>query len=314
MSEKDRRTITPEERAAALEEALKRIRPKVTENKGSVQDRMKGFANRNIEEPTLDNSKKKGKKNPISLEEAAKRSNKFDEKVADAKKKGIELSKPSKDGKDKDKEKEKDKEKDDKTMTPEKQEAKMKEMFSKIKLPSGMEIHQEGPSWVLISKDGKQRTDVTDVMNTIDKFNRNVDAINEANRVQNAAQGRANQMTDKGNPSITDGNPLNRQDASQQSIMKDSGFNINETNGKAIMVGEALPKVKDINGDQVFKPEDIKAVAETAISFSDEKAKLERLKDPKALEEMRKREKRNNNEAERQAMLARSREQTGTGR
>ncbi|MBO5039099.1 MAG: hypothetical protein J6C85_06590 [Alphaproteobacteria bacterium] len=304
MSDK-REMKSPEERAKALEEALKRIRPKVTENKGSVQDRLGKIATQTIEEPTIAKDKKKDKKKPMSMEDLAKRSNKFDEKVADAKKKGVELSKPSKDkesGKDKDKDKDKEKDKS-KEMTPEKQEAKMKEMFSKIKLPSGMEIHQEGPQWVLVAKDGKQRTDVTDVMNTIDKFNRNIDTANEANRVQNAAQGKADNVAN---------NVAN--DASRSDIMKDSGFKVNATNDKAMMVGEALPKVKDVNGNQVFKPEDIKTVAEKAVSFSDEKAKLEKLKDPKALEEMRKREKRNEKEADRQALLARSQEQSRGGR
>lgn len=288
MSDK-REMKSPEERAMALEEALKRIRPKVMENKGSVQGRLSKIATTQAEEAAITKDPKKDKKK-MSMEDLAKRSNKFDEKVADAKKKGVELSKPSKDkesGKDKDKDKDKEKDKS-KEMTPEKQEAKMKEMFSKIKLPSGMEIHQEGPQWVLVAKDGKQRTDVTDVMNTIDKFNRNIDTTNEANRVQNAAQGKADTVTnDVAN------------DSTRTDIMKDSGFKVNTTNDKVMMVGEALPQVKDVNGNQVFKPEDVKAVAEIGLNFSDEKAKLEKLKDPKALEEMRKREKRNENDADR---------------
>lgn len=131
----------------------------------------------------------------------------------------------------------------------------MKEMFSKVRLPSGMEIHQEGPSWVLVSKDGKQRTDVTDVMNTIDKFNRNVDAANEENRMQNNVQNSADRAVD----------------ASQKDLMKNDGLQINEISGKATMIGDALPMVKDIDGNQVFKPEDVKAVAETALAISDEK-------------------------------------------
>ena len=79
----------------------------------------------------------------------------------------------------------------------------MKEMFSKVTLPSGMEIHQEGPQWVLVSKDGKQRTDVTDVMNTIDKYNREVDAANEENRMQNEAQSSVDKAADA-NTSLTD--------------------------------------------------------------------------------------------------------------
>ena len=150
----------------------------------------------------------------------------------------------------------------------------MKEMFSKVKLPSGMEIHQEGPQWVLVSKDGKQRTDVTDVMNTIDKFNQNVDAANEQNRMENAAQSSVDKAAD-----VNKGKEIT-------------------TEGKVAAVEQSLPNIKGMDGQAVFKPEDVKAVAETAISHAIEKDILEKLKDPKALEEMRKREKNNERKAE----------------
>ena len=67
---------------------------------------------------------------------------------------------------------------------------------------------------------------------------------------------------------------------------------------KVSSVEQALPLVKDVDGNEVFKPEDIRAVAETAVSFAEEKAMLEKLKDPKALEQMRKREKENEEKAE----------------
>ena len=52
------------------------------------------------------------------------------------------------------------------------------------------------------------------------------------------------------------------------------------------MVGEALPNVKDIDGKQVFPPEDLKKVAETAINFSDDLRVLEAMKrEAKRLEE-----------------------------
>ena len=162
----------------------------------------------------------------------------------------------------------------EKENSPEKQEAKMKEMFSKVKLPSGMEIHQEGPQWVLVSKDGKQRTDVTDVMNTIDKFNQNVDAANEQNRMENAAQSSVDKAAD-----VNKGKEIT-------------------TEGKVAAVEQSLPNIKGMDGQAVFKPEDVKAVAETAISHAIEKDILEKLKDPKALEEMRKREKNNERKAE----------------
>lgn len=283
-----RHNKTPEERKAALEEALRRVRPVVLGHNEPVGKRLEQFANRPIDEQTKTSDRKKALK-PLSLAEMAKKGTELEKK---AEKAGIDLKGPglAKDIEEKNKEKKKEKEKDkEKELTPEKQEQKMKEMFSKVRLPSGMEIHQEGPSWVLVSKDGKQRTDVTDVMNTIDKFNRNVDAANEENRMQNNVQNSADRAVD----------------ASQKDLMKNDGLQINEISGKATMIGDALPMVKDIDGNQVFKPEDVKAVAETALAISDEKMKLERLADPKALEQMKKREKDNEDKAEakRKAMM-----------
>ena len=293
-----RHNKTPEERKAALEEALRRGRPVVLGHNEPVGKRLEQFANRPIDEQTKTSDRKKALK-PLSLAEMAKKGTELEKK---AEKAGIDLKGPglAKDIEEKNKEKKKEKEKDkEKELTPEKQEQKMKEMFSKVRLPSGMEIHQEGPSWVLVSKDGKQRTDVTDVMNTIDKFNRNVDAANEENRMQNNVQNSADRAVD----------------ASQKDLMKNDGLQINEISGKATMIGDALPMVKDIDGNQVFKPEDVKAVAETALAISDEKMKLERLADPKALEQMKKREKDNEDKAEakRKAMMLYNQRHNGRG-
>lgn len=293
-----RHNKTPEERKAALEEALRRVRLVVLGHNEPVGKRLEQFANRPIDEQTKTSDRKKALK-PLSLAEMAKKGTELEKK---AEKAGIDLKGPglAKDIDEKNKEKKKEKEKDkEKELTPEKQEQKMKEMFSKVRLPSGMEIHQEGPSWVLVSKDGKQRTDVTDVMNTIDKFNRNVDAANEENRMQNNVQNSADRAVD----------------ASQKDLMKNDGLQINEISGKATMIGDALPMVKDIDGNQVFKPEDVKAVAETALAISDEKMKLERLADPKALEQMKKREKDNEDKAEarRKAMMLYNQRHNGRG-
>ena len=301
-----RHNKTPEERKAALEEALRRVRPVVLGHNEPVGKRLEQFANRPIDEQTKTSDRKKALK-PLSLAEMAKKGTELEKK---AEKAGIDLKGPglAKDIEEKNKEKKKEKEKDkekekekdkEKELTPEKQEQKMKEMFSKVRLPSGMEIHQEGPSWVLVSKDGKQRTDVTDVMNTIDKFNRNVDAANEENRMQNNVQNSADRAVD----------------ANQKDLMKNDGLQINEISGKATMIGDALPMVKDIDGNQVFKPEDVKAVAETALAISDEKMKLERLADPKALEQMKKREKDNEDKAEarRKAMMLYNQRHNGRG-
>ena len=293
-----RHNKTPEERKAALEEALRRVRPVVLGHNEPVGKRLEQFANRPIDEQTKTSDRKKALK-PLSLAEMAKKGTELEKK---AEKAGIDLKGPglAKDIDEKNKEKKKEKEKDkEKELTPEKQEQKMKEMFSKVRLPSGMEIHQEGPSWVLVSKDGKQRTDVTDVMNTIDKFNRNVDAANEENRMQNNVQNSADRAVD----------------ASKKDLMKNDGLQINEISGKATMIGDALPMVKDLDGNQVFKPEDVKAVAETALAISDEKMKLERLADPKALEQMKKREKDNEDKAEarRKAMMLYNQRHNGRG-
>ncbi len=268
---------SPEERKAELEEALKRLRPRILGNSSSksVAERVTAFATR-PDEPASQETTKTAAKKPMNLAGLAKDSIEIDKRARRAGLEAPHLTKEKdKDDKNKDKEKEKDK---DKENTPEKQEAKMKEMFSKVKLPSGMEIHQEGPQWVLVSKDGQQRTDVTDVMNTIDKFNRNVDAANEQNRMENAAQSGVDKAVD-----------INK---------KDNGLLVSETSSRVQIVGEALPKVTGADGQPVFKQEDIRAIAETAINFSNEKALLEKLKDPKALEEMRKREKKNEQNAE----------------
>ena len=294
----ERPTRTEEERKQALEEALKRVRPQVTNTSTTspLLGRLDNFAKKTEEQPVVEKPKEAKKGN---LGDLAEELNKNTEK---AKKAGLVIDAEAKaKGKDdpsrsKTKENERtpergvmspmdiDKEKDEKEKNKNekdpatKQEQKMKEMFSKVKLPSGMEIHQEGPQWVLVSKDGKQRTDITDVMNTIDKYNRDVDAANNTNKMQNEAQGHVDKAVD-----------VNK---------KDEGLKVNETNGNIRMVGEALPQVKDIDGNQVFKPEDVKKVAETALSFSDEKMKLEALKDPKYLEELQERKRKNDGKAD----------------
>lgn len=267
---------TEADRRAALEEALKRVRPVVLGHNEPVGKRLEHFANRPVNEDSLSHDALKKEKKPLSLEELAKKGAELEKK---AEKAGIDLKSPvsSKEIEEKGKEKEKDK---DKEMTPEKQEQKMKEMFSKVNLPSGLEIHQEGPSWVLVSKDGKERTDVTDVMNTIDKYNKSVDVANEENRMQNAAQSGVDKAAGE--------HDKNMEAKGVDAIHDD----------KVTSVEQALPLVKDVDGNSVFKPEDVKAVAETAVSFAEEKAMLEKLKDPKALEQMRKREKDNEDKAE----------------
>ncbi len=266
----DRRIKSEEELKQQLEEALKKLHPQIAEKKSHepLLSKYEKLAARPDEAKSVENKKDKTK--PLGLGDLAKKGNALEKKAKEA---GIDFTRPNKEKDDKAKEDEKKKEKE-KENSPEKQEAKMKEMFSKVKLPSGMEIHQEGPQWVLVSKDGKQRTDVTDVMNTIDKFNQNVDAANEQNRMENAAQSSVDKAAD-----VNKGKEIT-------------------TEGKVAAVEQSLPNIKGMDGQAVFKPEDVKAVAETAISHAIEKDILEKLKDPKALEEMRKREKNNERKAE----------------
>lgn len=282
MTNDNRKLKTPEERQAALADAFSRIRPLVLEHKDNentgVLARLNKVANNPANDETNNKDKSPKKKEPLTLAGLAKEGQHLDKTAKTA---GVDIKAPTSKKKTQEAEKKQDNEKE---TSQGKQESKAQEMFSKVKLPSGMEIHQEGPQWVLVSQDGKQRTNITDVMNTIDKFNRDVDAANEQNRMQNAAQGSVDKAVD-----------VNK---------KDEGLTINETSGKVKMVGEALPAVKDVNGEQLFKPEDIKAVAEIGIQASIEKGTLEKLKDPHSIEKLRDREKENERNADDRAREA----------
>ena len=170
-----------------------------------------------------------------------------------------EDTKEDKKDEDEDKdEKQKDKEKD----SPQRQEEKAREMVSKVKLPSGMEIHQEGPSWVLVSKDGKERTDVTDIMNRIEKYNRDVDNTNEANkkanedgRIEKNVQNNADEAAAKGQ---------------NEGIGQENSTIPSINDQKVATVEAALPSVTNEDGTPTFKEEDIKAVAEFSIKEAEE--------------------------------------------
>jgi hypothetical protein len=266
-------TKTPE---VELAEALERLKLKLSTPE-TKKESIKGVASRlgqigqhAAENKNNEKDKKKTsntKQNLGQLARATNENQKKQEKV------GRITEKPAEKNDDK------NKDKNEKNKTPaEKQEAKMKEEFSKIKLPSGMEIHQEGPQWVLISQDGKQRTDVTDVMNCIDKYNRSVDTANAQNKISNGAKNVAGQVTE--GTTVKDGIP-----------------STDNKDRKIQDVSRCLPILKDVNGHAVFKPEDVKAVAEVGIKYSNEKTLLNKLKDPKYLEELRNREKKNKDQA-----------------
>lgn len=249
---------TEEERKAALEAALSRIRPVVkanVEKDNSVMGRLSKLANGPLEKEQEKDKEKNKNKKPLSLVDMAKKQADLDK---EAKKHGIDPTskKAEKDEKDKDKEKDTDKKKDKEKEDPvAKKEKEMKAKYEHVKLPSGMKLCQEADKWVLYNEDNTQKTDVTDVMDNIDKYNRNVDEANKQNGIQNAVQSGVDKAVD-----------TNKKEASS------------DRDRKIQVVAEALPNVKDVEGKQVFKPEDMKKVAETAIDFSNDLRELEALK------------------------------------
>lgn len=104
-----RHNKTPEERKAALEEALRRVRPVVLGHNEPVGKRLEQFANRPIDEQTKTSGRKKALK-PLSLAEMAKKGTELEKK---AEKAGIDLKGPglAKDIEEKNKEKKKRKRK-----------------------------------------------------------------------------------------------------------------------------------------------------------------------------------------------------------
>ena len=99
---------TEADRRAALEEALKRVRPVVLGHNEPVGKRLEHFANRPVNEDSLSHDALKKEKKPLSLEELAKKGAELEKK---AEKAGIDLKSPvsSKEIEEKGKEKEKDK-------------------------------------------------------------------------------------------------------------------------------------------------------------------------------------------------------------
>lgn len=254
-----REVKSPEEREKELEKTLERVRPQIVKGKGPVQTRVNAQASKSTEGSEGEEKKKKKKnkennKGKKNLGELAKDVQGFERKTEKAKKKGVSLTPNVKGDTPNDKNKEKSKE-----MASEKQEQNKTEMLSRVKLPSGLELRQEGKDWNLVTTDptGREtRTPVTDVINTIEQYNRDVDVANSANRMQNNVQSGVDKAAD--------------------TARKD---NMDDNLTKTQAIETALPLVKDVAGNQVFKPEDIKLVAETALQYCDEKAVLAELRD-----------------------------------
>ena len=241
-------------------ESLKLVTEAVNSDtaKKPVQDRLKNLANPARPDETRDQSqapKKDKNKKPMGLGELAKKQKDWDKK---AEKAGI-------DGHDGDKK------------SPEEKKSQQKaKVLSTIKLPSNMEIHEQADKWVLVSKTTpEQRTDITDVMNAVARYNSNVEAVNSANAIAGAVQG------------SIDGK-------AQEADKKAEGLTVNANSGNVVLIGEALKDVKDVNGAPVFKPEDVEKVAQVALDA----AAIGNIKDPKLLEEINNRKKKNDKNAE----------------
>lgn len=235
---------TPEELTEALKEAWKRIeaKKKRPHSGGNVSRRVADLANSKDSTDGVDGTKTKTKtKKSYTTGNLGDLGRKTAELSKQARKMGIDFN-PNDDKETKTK-----KEKDENTHK--KQEARKRQLFEKIKLPSGMELHQEGPSWVLISKNGSQRTDVTDIMSTIDKFNRDVDAKNDQNRLQNDAE--------KG------------VDKAAEVNKKDGSLPIIEDSDKVQMIEMVLPSIKNPDGEQLFKDEDIPKIAGIVVELEE---------------------------------------------
>lgn len=274
--------VKVEEAKKALEEAKKKNNPKGIEK---AEDKLKKA------QKALEKARKaKMEKEKLSLKDIAKRTKATEEKLdkAGVKKKDPKDKDDKTKGKDKDKEKQKDNEQT-------KSDQKV-QLASKINV-NGMDIQQHGPKFVLVGKNGRE-TDVTDVMNEIDKYNKGVDAKNAAAKAQSTVQ--------KGvEAKAQDMNPAHQ------------GLPTNGTSGNVQVKGtpELVPPVspvqqkgaEDIVSAKLpqLNPEEKAAVAKTALELS----KTGLLKDPKGLEKLNERKKKNDEREQQLLAMQRAKQQ-----
>lgn len=247
-----------------VQEARDRILDKIAKREfyGLPTDRTKGtldrtfaFANRDVTDDHT-STKPKDKNKPSRLDDLAKKGNELEKK---AKKSGIDFSHSTKEKDDKDKDKEKSKEKE---KTTENSKADKNQVLSTIKLPSNARIVEHANKWEIVSEDknGKEvATDITDVMNKIDSFNRQVNDTNKANSQQSAHIYTPEEKA---------------------SAVKSQLPNIyhNETENVAEFKIPTNISEKDI---PTFKPEDMQALADYAISLSDKDKLFKQVNDRK---------------------------------
>lgn len=320
---KEKNIIQPDDAALKAAEAIKRTKDKIREPK-AVQEGLKNI----IDHATaVEKAEKQKKKQPLSKEEKAKKKlaeakkrleeakKKNDAKAIEKAQKQVkkaeealkkvrgkkDLWQTAKEDNKNRKEREKmgmkeDPAKDDKakrnTQSRDKEQVKSEQ---KAKLASrintnGLNIQQHAAKYVLVGKNG-QETDVTDIMNQIDKYNKGVDAQNAATLAQGAVQQGINGKT-KDMAASEAGLPKNaRNDAVAVRSQAETVPAVPQYQQKA---AEDMVAVKHPQLDA----EEKSLVAKTALQLS----KSDLLKDPKAMEKLNERKKQNE-EKERQRRL-----------
>lgn len=266
-----------ERKVEEAKDKLEKAKKKLEEAKKSKNDKKIEKAKKEVEKAKKDLAKAKKKLDKLNMAQVAKRERDAAKGIKDAN------DSISKNPKSKEKEKKKKENEKDNTSSKDAQKAKLAEH---IKLPSGLQIRQDGPNYVLVSqgKDGKeQTTPINDIMNEIDKYNKSVDAKNAATLAQSNVQ---KGVDDKAKGMKPDGQGLPTNGVTGNVQLKGDSQSLPTI--PASQQAEAENIVKNIGGDRI-KPEDVKEVAKTAMELS----KLDLLKDPHAIEKLKEREEKN---------------------
>ncbi len=182
----ERRVKSEEELKQQLEDALKKLRPHIAEAKSHepLLGKYEKLAARPEEAKAVENKKDKSK--PLGLDGLAKKGNALEKKAKEA---GIDFTRPSKEKDDKAKEDEKKKEKEkENTKNNPKQKS---EILNTISLPQGAHIVEHANKWEIVTKDKNGQevaTDITEVMNTIDNYNKGVNEVNKTRQAMSQPQ------------------------------------------------------------------------------------------------------------------------------
>lgn len=253
-----------------LEEAKKKLEEAKKKNNAKAIEK----AQKGVEKAKKDLEKAKKalrEKNKLGLNKIAKKMLDNEDKM---KKAGMDKDpKKGKDDKGKGKEDEKSKEKQ--------KEAEMQKKYQHIKLPEGMEIRQEGPSWKLYNKQGQSK-DVTAEMEALIKTNKAIDAANtqidknnklnmganakmaaNANETPVRGKGQTNEMVDNSAMGISTGQ---MKVANPDTGMSDVPASVPEV------------KITDIDG-KALSPDVAKGIAIVSVARAFDEKDLERLKD-----------------------------------